>query len=40
MHYVKKNENICQVTEVLQGSEAWKRRDIGGYVFWVYASDA
>jgi len=28
------------VKEVLQGSEAWRRRDIGGYVFWVYASDA
>ena len=40
MHYGKKTENVCQVKEVLQGSEAWKRRDTGGYVFWVYASDA
>ena len=40
MHYGKKNENVYQVKKVLQGSEAWKRRDTGEYVFWVYASDA
>ena len=32
--------NDPRVKKVLQGSEAWKRLYIGGYVFLVYAFDA